>query len=76
MRKVVPFLKKPYFEGVPKLIFGEIIAYVSKYNKLPSRDALTLQIEESDNINESNYNETVDLIPALFEKKEAAYRIP
>lgn len=70
MRKVVPFLKKPYFEGVPKLIFGEIIAYVSKYNKLPSRDALTLQIEESDNINESNYNETVDLIPNLFEKRD------
>jgi archaellum biogenesis ATPase FlaH len=70
MRKVVPFLKKPYFEGVPKLIFAEIIAYVSKYNQLPTRDALTLQIEESETISESNYNETVGLIPELFEKRE------
>ena len=70
MRKVVPFLKKPYFEGVPKLIFAEISSYVSKYNKLPTRDALTLQIEESETISESNYNETVSLIPELFEKRE------
>ncbi len=70
MRKVVPFLKKPYFEGVTKLIFAEIIAYVTKYNKLPSQQALCLQIEESENINESNYNETIDLIPTLFEKKD------
>ena len=69
MRKVVPFLNKKYFEGVPKLIFSEIVAYVSKYNKLPSQDALRLQIEESDNINESSYNETVELLPSLFEKK-------
>ena len=70
MRKVVPFLKKTYFEGVPKLIFAEISSYVSKYNKLPTRDALTLQIEESETISESNYNETVSLIPELFEKRE------
>ena len=69
MRKVVPFLNKKYFEGVPKLIFSEIVGYVSKYNKLPSQDALRLQIEESDNINESSYNETVELLPSLFEKK-------
>jgi len=69
MRKVVPFLNKKYFEGVPKLIFAEIVSYVSKYNKLPSQDALRLQIEESDNINESSYNETVELLPSLFEKK-------
>ena len=70
MRKVGPFLKKSYFEGVYKLIFSEIATYANKYNKLPTQEALRLQITESDNINESNYNETLELLPTLFEKKD------
>jgi len=70
MRKVGPFLKKSYFEGVYKLIFNEIATYANKYNKLPTQEALRLQITESDNINESNYNETLEVLPTLFEKKD------
>jgi replicative DNA helicase len=70
MRKVGPFLKKQYFEGVYKLIFSEIATYANKYNKLPTEDALRLQITESDNINESNYNEALEVLPSLFAKKE------
>ena len=70
MRKVGPFLKKQYFEGVYKFIFSEIANYASRYNKLPTHDALRLQIEESDDINESNYNETLEILPSLFEKKD------
>src|SRR6056300_1416186 len=70
MRKVGPFLKKSYFEGVYRLIFSEIATYANKYNKLPSQEALRLQITESDNINESNYNETLEILPTLFEKKD------
>lgn len=70
MRKVGPFLKKQYFEGVYRLIFSEIATYANKYNKLPTEDALRLQITESDNINESNYNETLEILPSLFTKKD------
>ena len=70
MRKVGPFLKKSYFEGVYKLIFSEIATYANKYNKLPTQEALRLQITESDNINEANYNETLEILPSLFEKKD------
>lgn len=70
MRKVVPFLKKQYFEGVYKQLFAEIVSYANRYNKLPTLDALRLQISESDDINESNYGEILEVLPNLFEKKE------
>jgi len=74
MRKVGPFLKKQYFEGVHKLLFNEIISYVGKYNRLPTEDALRLQIDESEDINESSYNETLEILPTLFVKKEEDQR--
>ena len=36
MRKVLPFIKPDYFEGVYKTIFKEAGKYVAKYNKLPT----------------------------------------
>jgi len=36
MRKVIPFLKREYFEGPFKTVFNEIISFVGKYNNLPT----------------------------------------
>ena len=44
LRKVIPFLKKEYFEAEYKTVFKEIVTFVSKYNKLPTRETLTLDM--------------------------------
>jgi len=70
MRKVIPFIKREYFEGVYKLIFLEITKFVGKYNKLPSLSTLQVEIENSDRFNENNYSEAMELLPSVFEKVE------
>jgi len=46
-RRVVPYLKKEYFEDEHKVVFDNILAYVSKYNKLPTKEALTIELQEA-----------------------------
>ena len=46
-RRVVPYLKKEYFEDEHKVVLDNILAYVSKYNKLPTKEALTIELQEA-----------------------------
>ena len=52
MRKVIPFVKKEYFEGVYQILFNEVTKFVGKYNKLPSLDAFKIEIDQSERFNE------------------------
>jgi len=49
-RKVVPFLKKEYFEGPHREVFDLIIKFVGKYNKLPTIEALSIDLQNDDSI--------------------------
>ena len=60
-RKVIPFLKREYFEGSHKNIFDTTVQFVNKYNKLPSIDALIIEMGD-------NVEKAADLIPALQEQ--------
>jgi len=46
-RRVIPYLKKEYFEDEHKVVFNTILNYVGKYNKLPTREALGIELGES-----------------------------
>ena len=35
-RRVIPFLKKEYFEGSHKVVFNLIVDFVTTHNKIPS----------------------------------------
>ena len=70
MRKVLPFLKVEYFEGVYKNLFKELGVYVSKYNKLPSQESFKIEIDDSDKFNEDQYTQAMDALPSLFSKEE------
>ena len=48
MRKVIPFLKREYFEGPFKTVFNEIISFVGKYNNLPTFESLSIEMQNSD----------------------------
>lgn len=60
-RKVIPFLKKDYFEGSQRIVFDQIISFVGKYNKLPTGEALSIEMEAQD-ISDGQYSEAVSII--------------
>ena len=68
-RKVIPFLKKEYFEGTYKTVFNEIIQFVTKYNKLPNGEALSIELDNA-NLSDQNYVEAVEVVKAISSKEE------
>lgn len=66
MRKVLPFVKPNYFEGNYKLMFRQLVKYVAKYNRLPSKEAFLIEIDQSDVVPDEKYAEVVDLVPEIF----------
>ncbi len=46
MRKVLPFVKPEYFEGVYKSLFIEVGKFVGKYNRLPNLEAFKIEIDD------------------------------
>ena len=62
-RKVIPFIKKDYFEDLnQKIVFLEIFDFVSQYNELPTKEVLCIEIENRTDINEDQFKEILHLI--------------
>ena len=66
MRKVAPFLSPEYFEGTYKSIFKEFTAYIAKYNNLPSKEALKIEIDSEGRMSDEHYRHTMDILPDIF----------
>lgn len=65
-RKVLPFLKIEYFqEYSEKVLFEEINSFICDYNKLPSIDALEIEISKRTDLNERTFSELNTLIGSL-----------
>jgi replicative DNA helicase len=45
-RRVVPYLKKDYFEGTHKVVFDLIVRFVNQHNKLPTAKVLQLELRK------------------------------
>ncbi len=60
-RSVIPHLKLRYFEEPYRSVFNEIIGFVSKYNKLPSADALSIELKNNPKIG----SDSLALIPEI-----------
>ena len=71
MRKVLPFVKPEYFEGVYNQLFKEAGKFVGKYNKLPNLDAFRIEIDQSDKFNDDQYTAAMELLPKIFAPEEA-----
>lgn len=65
-RKVIPHIKKKYFEGEHRNVFSEVTNFVVKYNKIPDKSSLLIQIEES-NISDDRYNQLSTLVNQVYE---------
>ena len=70
-RRVVPFLKSEYFHSKQeKVLFESIRDFVSQYNSLPTKEAISINLDKSKSITEDEYKGISDLLDSL-EKKES-----
>jgi len=65
MRKVLPFIKPDYFQGVYKTLFKEAGKYVAKYNKLPTQETLQIELQDASMSNDQ-FTMAMDIVPQLF----------
>ena len=70
MRKVLPFIKPDYFQGIYKVLFNEAGVFVSKYNKLPNAESFKIELDQSEKLSEEQYSMAVDIVPQLFNKND------
>jgi replicative DNA helicase len=71
-RKTLPFLKSEYFhDAADKTLFNQINDYVTKYNTLPTYEALVIEINNR-NLTESLHKETVQKLDEITENKETS----
>jgi len=66
MRKVLPFIKPDYFQGVYKTLFKEAGKYVAKYNKLPTTETLIIELQEVSSWSDEQYQMAMNIVPQLF----------
>ena len=69
-RKVIPFLKSEYFHSTEdKVIFELIDSYVKKYNSFPSKETLSIDLGNRENVNQHTFQEC-NLVISLLNDNE------
>jgi len=67
-RKVLPFLSKEYFvEHADKLLYGQIDSFINKYNNLPTKEALVIELDGTSLKNEE-FEDVTDLLTYVEEQ--------
>ena len=68
-RRVIPFIKKEYFEGSHKTVFDLIVSFVGTHNKLPTGKVLDLELRKI-NAHEDVLNQASVLITEISNKSD------
>jgi replicative DNA helicase len=70
-RKVLPFLKEEYFQTVTdRVILGKIKKYMDQYNCPPSKEALYIELENTQSLSEADYSNAVSQVEQLSKDDE------
>jgi replicative DNA helicase len=65
-RKVLPFIKEEYFSNrVEQLLFGEVFGFIEKYNNLPTKDAILIELNSRRDINEEELQHIKDYVVSV-----------
>ena len=65
-RKVLPFIKKEYFSNrSERIVFEEIEKFLEKYNALPTKETLSIEVDNRKDITDEEYSKVVDIISSL-----------
>jgi len=67
-RKALPFLRDEYFsDSSERLVFHQINEFIQKYNDLPSKEALLIDVDKIKNLSESDYENSISVIQKIEE---------
>ncbi len=70
MRKVIPFIQDTYFDVFSeRIIFTEINDFVVKYDDLPTKSVLEIQIQNRDDLSGEIFNDCIKCIKDLYEEQ-------
>ena len=73
-RKVLPFIKGEYFaDRTERIVFEEIQKFVERYNALPTKSTLEIEIDTRRDLNESDISSILNTVKSLKADKEVNY---
>jgi len=65
-RKVIPFIKKEYFEDQSnQVLFEEITSFIVKYDELPSKEAVSIEVENREDLTDTLFKELSKVLSYL-----------
>jgi len=65
-RKVIPFIKGEYFHSkIERLVFDMIKDFIIKFNNLPTKEALSIELDKNSTLNEEEYKNSSGLIDSF-----------
>ena len=68
-RKVVPFLKAEYFESYhEKIIYEEIFDFAAKYDKVPTKEVLTINLQNRTDLTDESFQDSVSAVRELSDE--------
>ena len=68
-RKVVPFIKAEYFqEYSEKVIFEEISDFSAKYDKIPTKEVLTINLQNRTDLTDETFNDIITSVKNLSDE--------
>jgi len=73
-RKVLPFIKGDYFsDRIERTVFEEVQKFVDKYNDLPNQNALEVELDSRNDLNENDYKRVLSVVKELEEDDNANF---
>ena len=70
-RRTLPYLKSEYFsDRTERIVYEQLDAFINKFNALPSREALTIEISNLNNINDKDYTSLNEYVSTLVKVEE------
>ena len=68
-RKVVPFLKPDYFQEYhERIIFEEILDFSNKYDKVPTKEVVIINLQNRNDLTEDSFNSAVTMVRGLSDE--------
>ena len=68
-RKVVPFLKAEYFQEYhEKIIFEEIAEFASKYDKIPTQEVLSINLQNRTDLTDESFQDSIQTVSSLSDE--------
>lgn len=73
LRKILPYLKSEYLqEKSEKVLFDQVKKYVLKYNRIPTHEAIQVEVSNLDGLFEEEFKKTLSLLDEIKSDGEAS----